>query len=62
MPYVFWFVDGTDKNTFLKAKKNKTINTVPSNHSSKFAQLLHPTLKTGLVTMITGAATGLKAL
>src|SRR5690349_15956539 len=33
VPYVFWFVGGTDKNIFLEAKKNKAINTIPSNHS-----------------------------
>lgn len=56
VPYVFWFVGGTDKNIFLEAKKNKAINTIPSNHSPKFAPVLHPTLKTGFVTMITAAA------
>ena len=55
-PYVFWFVGGTDKDVFLEAKKNKAINTIPSNHSPKFAPVLHPTLKTGFVTMITAAA------
>ena len=56
VPYVFWFVGGTDKNTFIEAQKSKTINTIPSNHSPKFAPVLHPTLKTGFVTMITAAA------
>jgi metal-dependent amidase/aminoacylase/carboxypeptidase family protein len=61
VPYVFWFVGGTDKSTFLEAKKNKAINTIPSNHSPKFAPVLHPTLKTGFVTMITAAAAWLNA-
>ena len=61
VPYVFWFVGGTDKNTFLEAKKNKALNTIPSNHSPKFAPVLHPTLKTGFVTMITAAAVWLNA-
>ena len=60
-PYVFWFVGGTDKDVFLEAKKNKAINTIPSNHSPKFAPVLHPTLKTGFVTMITAAAVWLNA-
>ena len=59
--YVFWFVGGTDKNIFLEAKKNKAINTIPSNHSPKFAPVLHPTLKTGFITMITAAAVWLNA-
>lgn len=61
VPYVFWFVGGTDKQLFLEAKKNKTINTIPSNHSPKFAPVLHPTLKTGFVTIITAAAVWLNA-
>jgi hippurate hydrolase len=61
VPYVFWFVGGTDKDIFLEAKKNKAINTIPSNHSPKFAPVLHPTLKTGFVTMITAAAAWLNA-
>ncbi|MDQ3844891.1 MAG: peptidase dimerization domain-containing protein, partial [Bacteroidota bacterium] len=61
VPYVFWFVGGTDKNIFLEAKKAKAINTIPSNHSPKFAPVLHPTLKTGFVTMVTAAAVWLNA-
>ena len=61
VPYVFWFVGGTDKETFLAAKKNKAISTLPSNHSPKFAPVLHPTLKTGFVTMLTAAAAWLNA-
>lgn len=61
VPYVFWFVGGTDKDVFLEAKKNKAINTIPSNHSPKFAPVLHPTLKTGFVTMITAASAWLNA-
>lgn len=60
-PYVFWFVGGTDKNVFLEAKKNNAINTIPSNHSPRFAPVLHPTLKTGFETMLTAAAVWLNA-
>jgi|SRR6218665_274982 len=56
VPYVFWFVNGTDPAIFLEAKKNNKINTIPSNHSPKFAPVLHPTLKTGLQAMMTAAA------
>ena len=61
VPYVFWFVGGTDKNIFLEAKKDKAVNKIPSNHSPKFAPVLHPTLKTGFITMITAAAVWLNA-
>lgn len=56
VPYVFWFVGGTDPKTYLDARKNNRINTIPSNHSPKFAPVIHPTLKTGLQAMITAAA------
>ncbi len=55
VPYVFWFVGGTDPKTYLEAKKNNNINSIPSNHSPKFAPVLHPTLKTGLQAMMTAA-------
>jgi amidohydrolase len=61
VPYVFWFVGGTDETVFLEAKKNKTVNKIPSNHSPKFAPVLRPTLKTGFVTMLTAAAVWLNA-
>ncbi|WP_204745125.1 M20 family metallopeptidase [Flavobacterium silvisoli] len=55
VPYVFWFVGGTDPQTYLEAQKNNLINTIPSNHSPKFAPVIHPTLKTGLQAMMTAA-------
>ena len=56
VPYVFWFVGGTDPETYREAKKNHKINTIPSNHSPKFAPVINPTLKTGLQAMMTAAA------
>lgn len=55
VPYVFWFVGGTDPETFREAQKNNKINSIPSNHSPKFAPVINPTLKTGLQAMITAA-------
>jgi amidohydrolase len=55
VPYVFWFVGGTDPIIYLEAKKNNQLNAIPSNHSPKFAPVLNPTLKTGLQTMLTAA-------
>lgn len=54
-PYVFWFVGGTDAKIYLEAKKANQLNSIPSNHSPKFAPVIHPTLKTGLQAMITAA-------
>lgn len=55
VPYVFWFVNGTDPATYLEAKKDNKINSIPSNHSPKFYPVLHPTLKTSSQAMITAA-------
>ena len=41
---------------FAKAKQEKTINKIPSNHSPKFAPQIHPTLETGLQAMLTAAS------
>jgi amidohydrolase len=55
VPYVFWFVGGTDPKTYLDAIKNNQLNSIPSNHSPKFAPVINPTLKTGLQAMMTAA-------
>ncbi|MGA9212415.1 M20 family metallopeptidase [Kaistella sp.] len=55
VPYVFWFVGGTDPKIYLEAKKNNQVNSIPSNHSPKFAPVINPTLKTGLQAMMTAA-------
>jgi hippurate hydrolase len=55
VPYVFWFVGGTDPKIYLEAKKNNQINSIPTNHSPMFAPIINPTLKTGLQAMITAA-------
>ena len=47
-PFVFWIVGGTDPKAYAEAKRTKTVNALPSNHSPKFAPVLHPTLQTGL--------------
>ena len=56
VPYVFWFVGGTDPKTYVDAIKNNQLNSIPSNHSPKFAPVINPTLKTGLQAMMTAAA------
>lgn len=56
VPYVFWFVGGTDPAQYADAKAKKQLNLLPSNHSPKFAPTLHPTLKTGLLAMLAAAA------
>lgn len=56
VPYVFWFVGSTDPAVYAKAKQEKTVNKIPSNHSPKFAPQIHPTLETGLQAMLTAAS------
>ena len=55
VPAVFWFVGGTDPATYAKAKAAGEVNKLPSNHSPFFAPVLHPTLETGVQTMVVGA-------
>ena len=52
VPSVFWFVGGTDPETYAKAKAANKLNELPVNHSPKFAPVLHPTLKTGVETLV----------
>jgi hippurate hydrolase len=51
-PSVFWFVGGTDPEVYAKAKDNNRLNELPVNHSPKFAPVLHPTLRTGVETLV----------
>lgn len=56
VPYVFWFIGGTDPEVYTQAKKEKQINKIPSNHSPRFAPVIHPTLETGLQAILTAAS------
>lgn len=60
-PYVFWIVGGTDPAAYAEAKRTNSLNTLPSNHSPKFAPVLRPTLQTGLEAMLSAAAAWLCA-
>jgi len=55
VPSVFWFVGGTDPDTFAKAKETGRLNDIPVNHSPRFAPVIHPTLETGVETLIVAA-------
>lgn len=60
-PSVFWFVGGTDPETFANAKAAGKLNELPVNHSPQFAPVLHPTLETGVEALVVGALTWLSA-
>src|SRR5579864_3397017 len=55
VPSVFWFVGGTDPQTYAKAREANKINELPVNHSPKFAPVLHPTLRTGVEALVVAA-------
>jgi amidohydrolase len=52
VPSVFWFVGGTDPEIYAKAKQANRLNELPVNHSPKFAPVVHPTLQTGVETLV----------
>jgi hippurate hydrolase len=62
VPSVFWFVGGTDPETYAKAKEANRINELPVNHSPKFAPVLHPTLQTGVEALVIATRAWLPAL
>jgi hippurate hydrolase len=61
VPSMFWFVGGTDPGVYAKAKAAGEINKIPTNHSPYFAPVIHPTLQTGVETMVVGALAWLAA-
>lgn len=52
VPSVFWFIGGVDRDVYAKAKADGTIGQLPTNHSPHFAPVIHPTLETGVETLI----------
>jgi amidohydrolase len=55
VPSVFWFVGGTDPQRFEAAMAAGKLEELPSNHAPDFAPVIHPTLCTGIETMLTAA-------
>jgi hippurate hydrolase len=55
-PSVFWYIGGTDPDTYEKAKQAERISQdIPTNHSPNFAPVVHPTLETGVEAMVVAA-------
>jgi amidohydrolase len=52
VPSVFWFIGGIDREVYAKAKKEGTISKIPTNHNPRFAPIIHPTLETGVETLV----------
>jgi hippurate hydrolase len=61
VPSVYWFVGGTDPATYAKAREAGRLNDIPVNHSPRFAPVLHPTLATGIETLVVAARAWLSA-
>lgn len=55
VPSVFWFVGGNDPQAYAQAKAAGKVNDLPVNHSPQFAPVLHPTLETGVESLVIGA-------
>src|SRR3954470_17853064 len=51
-PSVFWFVGGTDADVYEKARAARRVRELPTNHNPRFAPVLHPTLETGVATLV----------
>ena len=60
-PAVFWFVGGTDPDLYAKAKADGRLGELPTNHNPRFAPVIHPTLETGVETLVVAALAWLTA-
>jgi amidohydrolase len=55
VPSVFWTVGGTDPDAYRRAKECGRLAELPTNHNPRFAPVIHPTLETGVETLVTAA-------
>jgi hippurate hydrolase len=55
VPSVFWFVGGTDPETYARAEKDGKPAEIPTNHNPRFAPVIHPTLQTGVAALVVAA-------
>src|SRR5581483_6467414 len=60
-PSVFWTVGGTDPDAYRRAKEAGRLSELPTNHNPRFAPVIHPTLETGVETLLVGASAWLAA-
>lgn len=62
VPSVFWYVGGTDPDTYRAAQAaGRLAQDIPTNHNPAFAPVLHPTLETGVQSMVVAALDALGA-
>ncbi len=55
VPSVFWFVGGVDPETYATAEREGHLSELPTNHNPRFAPVIHPTLETGVATLVAAA-------
>jgi hippurate hydrolase len=55
VPSVFWFIGGTDPDLYAKARAAGRLGELPTNHNPRFAPVIHPTLETGVQTLVVAA-------
>jgi hippurate hydrolase len=56
VPSVFWYVGGTDPDTYRKAEQaGRVAQDIPTNHNASFAPVIHPTLEIGVQAMAVAA-------
>ena len=60
-PSMFWTVGGTDPDTYRQAKLTGRLAELPTNHNPRFAPVIHPTLETGVETVVAAASAWLAA-
>jgi amidohydrolase len=61
VPSMFWTVGGTDPDTYRKAQEAGRLSELPTNHNPRFAPVVHPTLETGVETLLAAARAWLGA-
>jgi len=61
VPAVFWFVGGTDPQLYATLKAENRLSELPTNHNPRFAPVIHPTLETGVQTLVVAAQAWLSA-
>jgi hippurate hydrolase len=54
-PSVFWFVGGTDPALYSRLAAENRLGELPTNHNPRFAPVIHPTLGTGVETLVTAS-------
>jgi len=61
VPSVFWFIGGVDPDAYDRAKREGRLSELPTNHNPRFAPVIHPTLETGVQTLVSASCAWLAA-